>query len=110
MQGMQVVFSGVRDSGLEGLVTSLGGQIKSVVSRQTTLLAVTDLSSQTTQVKKAVQYGVKLQSYYDLRTEVWLLRNKLNAQRNMLATDHMHYMTASCFPPDSYSQRLTCNI
>lgn len=81
LQDMKVVFSGVHDVGLENLIASLGGKVSSAISALTTVLAVEDLSKTTsgsTKVRKALEYGVKVQSYYDFRTEVWAVRDKVN--------------------------------
>lgn len=89
MQGMTVVFSGIRDPKLEDIVAVLGGQTKSSVSRQTTLLAVKDLSSHTSKVQKAAEYGIKVQSYYDFRTYVWKLRDSVHRNFSNLSVTNV---------------------
>ena len=75
--GMRVVFSGVRDPGVEDLVTQLGGTASSsAVSSRTTLVVVKDLQSNTTKVKTACRLGIKIQSYYTFKTQAEKALNK----------------------------------
>lgn len=62
-EGMKVCFTGVRDSELEELIKSQGGEVVSGVSKTTTHLIVKDMSEQTLSSGKSVKaksLGVKV--------------------------------------------------
>ena len=58
--GMNVCFSGVRDSALEALIISQGGAIASGVSKKTTHLVVKDVNGTSSKITKARSLGIPI--------------------------------------------------
>lgn len=59
-QGMNVCFSGVRNSELEAAITDGGGDIASGVSKKTTHLVVKDPNGSSSKITKARQLGIPI--------------------------------------------------
>jgi DNA ligase (NAD+) len=60
LNGIVIVFTGVRDKGLEEKITMNGGLIGGSVSDKTTYLVAKDPSSNSSKLTKAREIGVKV--------------------------------------------------
>ena len=63
--GMVVVFTGIRDSTLEQLITDGGGVIGSGVTGKTTLVVAKDITENTGKIKTAREKGIQLMNIED---------------------------------------------
>ena len=66
LDGMTIVFTGVRRGDLEELIESRGGKIGSGVSKNTTHLVMKSVGSGSSKEKKAIELGVKIMTVSDL--------------------------------------------
>lgn len=60
LQGETVVFSGIRNVNLQKEIERCGGRVTTAVSKQTTIVIVKDLDSETSKVTKARENGAKI--------------------------------------------------
>jgi NAD-dependent DNA ligase len=63
--GMVVVFTGIRDSTLEKLITDGGGVVGSGVTGKTTLVVAKDITENTGKIKTAREKGIQLMNIED---------------------------------------------
>jgi DNA ligase (NAD+) len=61
-EGMKIVFTGFRDATLQELIEKEGGEVKTSVSKQTTLVVASDPSETTGKVANAKKYGIQVLS------------------------------------------------
>jgi DNA ligase (NAD+) len=66
LDGMTIVFTGVRRGDLEEIIESRGGKIGSGVSKNTTHLVMKSVGSGSSKEKKAIELGVKIMTVSDL--------------------------------------------
>lgn len=59
-KGQKICFTGFRDIAIEKKIVSNGGEVVPGVSKQTTLLVVKDLMSNSSKVSKARDFGIKI--------------------------------------------------
>lgn len=69
LEGEVVVFTGFRDKELEAKIEENGGEIKTSVNKDTTILLLKDTSSSSSKANKARELNVKLMSPEDFRTK-----------------------------------------
>jgi NAD-dependent DNA ligase len=60
LTGVSVCFTGFRDKLLERTIMEKGGEVKSGISRQLTVLLVKDMGSSSSKMNKAREYGVRV--------------------------------------------------
>lgn len=70
LEGVTVVFTGVRDKDLEAAIAAKGGTIGSSVNKNTTHLVAKDPTGGSSKLKKAADMGVKVISIVEAR-ELW---------------------------------------
>ena len=68
--GMNVCFSGVRDSALEALIISQGGAIASGVSKKTTHLVVKDVNGTSSKITKARSLGIPIMTIDSFKQDI----------------------------------------
>ena len=57
---MKFVFTGFRDKDLEKLIVAYGGQVTTAVSKSTTMVITKSADDDSTKVKKAEDFGIKV--------------------------------------------------
>ena len=68
-QGQKIVFSGIRDKKLEEKIKTMGGEITTTVSGNTSVLVVKNLDSISGKIKKAQDLGTRVVSIEDFKKE-----------------------------------------
>jgi len=67
MAGQSVVFSNVRDKALDAIIGDAGGDVKSSVSKNTTLVVTDDVNASTGKLNKARELGIEIIDLNELR-------------------------------------------
>lgn len=70
--GLQVCFTGIRDSSLEEAIQSNGGKVVSGISKKTTHLIVAEKSSQSSKAIKAIQNNIPIMTIEEFKTQYGL--------------------------------------
>jgi NAD-dependent DNA ligase len=70
LEGVTVVFTGVRDKDLEAVIAAKGGTVGNSVNKNTTHLVAKDPTGGSSKLKKAADMGVKVISIVEAR-ELW---------------------------------------
>lgn len=68
LSGVSVCFTGVRDKALEAAIVAAGGEIKSSVGKNLSVLVTSDVHSTSGKTKKARSIGVEIITLSDMRT------------------------------------------
>lgn len=71
LEGKSFVFTGFRDKELENEITSLGGEVKSSVSKKLTYLVLKDKNSKSSKIQKAINLGIELLEIKDLNDLIY---------------------------------------
>lgn len=69
---MSFVFTGFRDKGLEELIENEGGDIKSVVSSNTSFVITNDKNSSSSKITKAKDLNIKILNLEEFKKKFFL--------------------------------------